>query len=85
MQQGLLQNLSRAGVVQNLDPDPKLEKADPVSLLREAVRSEDPEVLFMIGEAQSLLYPTHSNEEVERLAWWLVACERGLDCTANGS
>jgi hypothetical protein len=85
LEQGLLLSSSRASGVQIVDPDPALEKADPIGLLREAVKSEDPEVLFMIGEAQSLLYPARSNELVERLAWWLVACERGLDCTANGN
>lgn len=85
LERGLRESFSRAGGVQNVDPDPELAKANPLMLLRDAARSKDPEVLFMIGEAQNLLYPAQNNEDVERHAWWLVACERGLDCSANGN
>lgn len=57
---------------------------DPQELLREAVKSDDPEVLFQIGEADALLHPSIGGDSnTERFAWWLVACERGLDCSPN--
>ena len=57
---------------------------DPRELLRDAVESNDPEVLFKIGEADALLHPsTGGDNNTERNAWWLVACERGFDCSPN--
>jgi hypothetical protein len=57
--------------------------ADPFALLRDAVRSRDPEVLFNIGEAQALRHSANADGNTVRYAWWLVACERGFDCSAN--
>jgi len=86
LQQTLLQHFARNGGVPNQDPKPELESgADAHALFHEAVKSRDPEVLFMIGEAQGLLYPSRNDTDVTRFAWWLVACQRGFDCTANGS
>lgn len=57
---------------------------DPQELLREAVESDDPEVLFQIGAADALLHPSIGGDDnTERYAWWLVACERGLDCSPS--
>lgn len=55
---------------------------DPWELLREALESGDPEVLFLAGDASELLHPSSDNN-TERNAWWLVACERGFDCSPN--
>jgi len=57
--------------------------ADPLQLLRSAVKSKNPEILFTIGEAQGLLHPAAADTKAAQLSWWLVACQRGLDCTAN--
>ena len=57
--------------------------ADPRQLLSSALKSGDPEVLFTIGEEQGLLYPAKSDTDTERFAWWLVACQRGFDCSAG--
>jgi hypothetical protein len=58
--------------------------SDPRELLRAAVQSKDPEVLFSIGDALTLMAPTtNSDNNTTRFAWWLVACQRGLDCSAN--
>jgi hypothetical protein len=59
--------------------------ADPRELLRAAVESRDPEVLFSIGDAQGMLNPSSSDIATNRFAWWLVACQRGLDCSANAT
>ena len=52
-------------------------------LLRAAVESRDPEVLFTIGEVQPLLNPLSTQNDVNRLAWWVVACRRGFNCSAS--
>jgi len=52
-------------------------------LLREAVKSRDPEVLFTIGEMIPLIHPTAAEVDSERLAWMALACERGFDCSAQ--
>jgi hypothetical protein len=58
--------------------------ADPRELLRAAVESKDPEVLFDIGSLLGVLdHSSPTEERTSRFAWWLVACQRGLDCTAN--
>jgi hypothetical protein len=55
---------------------------DPKEFMQAAVQSGDPEVLLNIGSAQSILNPSKEGN-TEYLAWMLVACERGLDCSAN--
>jgi hypothetical protein len=52
-------------------------------LLRAAVESRDPEVLFTIGEVQLLLNPLSTENDINRLAWWMVACLRGFDCSPS--
>jgi hypothetical protein len=64
-------------------PAPIKSGQGPVSLLREAVESRRPEVLFTIGEAQGLLRGFNQEASTRQFAWWLVACRRGLDCSAN--
>ena len=68
-----------------LTPDtPVSPGTDPRELLRAAVESKVPEVLFDIGTLQGVLNPSNPAEEkITRFAWWLVACQRGLDCSAN--
>jgi len=80
----LQENLARAGGVPNPNTKATIEtESDPRSLFRSAVRSKDPEVLFMIGDAQRLLYPASSDSSVSQFAWWLVACQRGFDCSGD--
>jgi hypothetical protein len=55
---------------------------DPHVLLREAVESADPEVLRVIGEVQGMLDP-NPKDNTSELAWLLLACRAGLDCSAN--
>lgn len=57
--------------------------ADPRQLLYAAVQSKEPEVLYDIGEPYPALSPGDPDGNVVRFAWILLACERGLDCTAN--
>jgi hypothetical protein len=64
-------------------PAPIKSNQSPVRLLREAVESRDPEVLFTIGEAQGFLTAFNGEATKNELAWLLVACRRGLDCSAN--
>lgn len=55
---------------------------DPRSLFRSALKSGVPDVLFSLGEAQGLLSPA-ADTSVTRYAWWLIACQQGLDCAAS--
>jgi hypothetical protein len=76
------QDFIKAGGVPTPDNDPTImSEGDPRELLRSAIQSKDPEVLFTIGEFQPLLDPT--NTDKDRYAWMLLACQRGFDCTAN--
>jgi hypothetical protein len=60
--------------------------ADPRGLLRAAVESRDPEVIFDIGTVQGDLNPSLSRTDqiIHQIAWMYLACQRGLDCPANG-
>jgi len=52
-----------------------------VDLLRAAVKSLDPQVLEIIGSAQTELHGSRMAEVVDRYAWLYVACQRGADCS----
>lgn len=54
-----------------------------VDLLRAAVKSLDPQVLEIIGGAQTELHGSRNGEDVDRYAWLYVACQRGLDCSST--
>ena len=84
--QGLQEDFAKAAGVANPNTEEVFESgSDPRELLRVAVQSKDPEVLFNIGEAQALLDPSNLDKNTNRLAWWLIACERGFDCSASAS
>jgi hypothetical protein len=84
LMQDLQQNLAKSGGVLNPNKEAQIGNgADPRELLRAAVQSREPEVLFSIGEAQGLLDPLNSDKNTNRFAWWLVACQRGFDCSAT--
>jgi hypothetical protein len=82
--QQTLQNIQIANGISNPDaPAPIKSDQSAVRLLRQAVESRNPEVLFTIGEAQGFLTAFNGEATKNELAWWLVACRRGLDCSAN--
>jgi hypothetical protein len=81
--QGLLDNFAKAGAVPTSIPEPAKLRADPQELLYEAVQSREPEVLYNIGQLYPPMNPNDPDSNVVRYAWILLACERGLDCTAN--
>jgi hypothetical protein len=82
--QQTLQSAQGAGGAPNPDAPPRIDsQQDPRQLLRAAVESRDPEVLFSIGAAQGYLDAQNPDPTLSQFAWWLVACERGLDCSAN--
>jgi hypothetical protein len=82
--QEVQQNAARAGGVPNPNANSLIEgSSDPRTLLRSAVESKDPEVLFAIGDAQGTLHPVSPDSDATRFAWWLVACQRGYDCSEN--
>jgi hypothetical protein len=77
--------LANAGGVSDPDSSDPIgigNGADPAGLLRAAVQSGDPEVLFDIGEILPLLSP-NIDTKIDRLSWQLLACESGFDCSAN--
>jgi len=55
----------------------------PIELLADAVRSKQPEVLFDVGTVQTSLVSDSQDGRVRQLAWYMVACQRGLDCTSG--
>jgi hypothetical protein len=59
--------------------------SDARSLVRAAVESKNPEVIFETGDLLGLLNPELSQTESyhEALTWRYVACLRGLDCSAS--
>ena len=82
--QEMQQDFAKAGGVLNPNAEEVFEGGlDPRDLLRKAVQSKDPEVLFSIGETQALLDPSNLDKNTNRFAWWLIACERGFDCSAD--
>jgi hypothetical protein len=81
--QEMLQQFARAGAVPTSIHDPSTVVADPRELLYKAVQSREPEVLLDIGEAYPMLHPNDPDRDVVRYAWMLLACERGLNCTAG--
>jgi len=67
-------------------PNLSLKFADmgsPEELLQAAVKSRSPEVMARISDAVVLLYGENESSDIDRLAWLLVACDRGYDCTSN--
>lgn len=82
--QGTLQQYARgAGAVSASIHDPSTVAADPGALLYKAVQNMEPEVLYDIGESYPMLHPDDPDRVVVQDAWKLLACERGLDCTAS--
>jgi TPR repeat protein len=78
-----IQNIQKAsGSRDSTAPQFAQVPAAATQLLREAVQSMDPEVLFIIGELQNTLKPANPDTSAQ-FAWWLVACERGFDCSSN--
>jgi len=60
--------------------------ADPHDLLLAAVKSLDPEALFAVSMAQGAheqLHPPSDGKDTNQLAWMLVACQRGYDCSGS--
>jgi hypothetical protein len=80
----ILENAAKAGGVPYTNATGTAEAgADPQQLFESAVRSKDPEVLFAIGDSQEMLHPSDSENETNRFAWYLVACQHGLDCSGQ--
>lgn len=80
LEQRLRQNFVQAGGAPN--PQQELaDKTDPRVLLRDAVKSGEPEVYFRIGDVQGLLRPAATDSNIDRYAWILIACNRGFDCS----
>jgi hypothetical protein len=72
----------------------KAREQDPHELLLAAVQSRDPAVLWQIGQMQGVLKSAHGPSTDgaaegryprmnDTFAWWLVACERGYDCSEH--
>lgn len=76
-------------------PLPIESAPDPRTLLRDAVQTKDPAALFMAGELHGALDPGRDarlvggnvsnsddgTESEDKLAWWLLACSHGYDCS----
>jgi hypothetical protein len=77
-------NFEKSGALSTSNASEAIDSPlDPPALFRAAVESKDPEVLRAIGEAQFLMHPTDEDTDTTRFAWWLVACQSGLDCSWN--
>lgn len=85
LEEDMLRELEGASGTQNLGAHlGNLDRTKtPAELMQAAVKSRDPEVLFRIGEMMPLLKPAAPDVSLQRLAWMAVACERGLDCSAQ--
>jgi hypothetical protein len=59
------------------------DKAGIDRLLGTALRSRDPEVLWVISDQQAYLAPSGEQALVDQWAWKLLACQRGFDCSAS--
>jgi hypothetical protein len=60
--------------------------ADPRTLLLDAIKSRDPEALFSVAMAAGALeqlHPSKDGQNTNQLAWMLVACQRGYDCSGR--
>jgi hypothetical protein len=57
--------------------------ANSRSMLLAAVSSKDPEALWIIGEAQGTYDQSFDDKVKNQLAWWLVSCQRGFDCSPD--
>jgi hypothetical protein len=55
--------------------------ANSRSMLLAAASSKDPEALWTIGEAQGTLNQSFDDKVKNQLAWRLVSCQRGFDCS----
>jgi hypothetical protein len=75
-------------------PSIKIREQDPRALLRSALETEDPAALLAAGTllraidemSNPRLNDAHAREgrTENQLAWWLLACNRGYDCSENG-
>ena len=61
------------------------DNGDPLALLQTAVESKDPEALIAAGYAQGLINQSFSDKMLNQFAWWLVGCNRGMDCSINSN
>lgn len=52
-------------------------------LLLTAAISNDPEALWNVGTAQGAIAQSYDDKVTNQLAWWLISCDRGLDCSAD--
>ena len=57
--------------------------ANFTTLILGAVESGDPEALWNAGRAQALITRNYDDKLINQWAWWLVSCERGLDCSSG--
>lgn len=83
-QKMFLRPLTRAGVVSDSE-DPAIAHGtytDARSLVRAAIESKDPQVIFDMGDLQGFLNHGEPNERLTKdaITWRYVACLRGLDC-----
>jgi hypothetical protein len=56
---------------------------NPLSVLRDALASGDPDVLFAMSSVPVKAAQSPTNQLVDSMAWRLVACQRGFDCSAT--
>jgi hypothetical protein len=78
------QNLQRAAGVTSPEAAGSVpNQSDPRALLRDAIESGDPEVIFSIGDLQTLINPSNPDAKLDRFAWMLVACQHGFDCSSD--
>lgn len=65
------------------DSAAEVRHSEAYRLLAAAVRSKDPDVLWVISEQQSYLQESGDQAALDQWAWKLLACQKGLDCSAS--
>lgn len=56
---------------------------NPISVLRRALASEDPQIFFEMASIPAQPSQNADDRFIDFMAWHLVACQRGYDCSAS--
>jgi len=83
LQKFLARSAAESGGSNPNEVDARLQNTDVSNLLNGALRSLDPDALFIIGEYYGIIAPGDADADINGPAWILVACQRGADCSST--